>query len=357
MPPWGQRAATTVAGGGRLAARIALCAALCASRSARAAETSGTARAELSAAVDTNAGRDLAPLARGDGLLQGELGLEGALATEGELSAAARYALGAKRFLTLHDDDLVAQTLDVEGRGAWALATCALRGRLKDRRTRGGERDYTSLGAGLSAARRVGRVGLSLEADAERFVYRPAAAYSYAGPRALLEATLPLTSHHRLTADLDGARHIYDPESLFAGAARRDDTVLAAGLAYRFKGAVLAGAGYGFLAVLSNQPGRSLQRHRLDGQVGLFLPGQIALAATAAVQRTRFPEGLDLSPELLLTTDDESTNSLTLSLSRRFENGLSLELRGAGYQADFAGNDLHYRRAVAQLALGWDGPP
>jgi hypothetical protein len=335
---------------------VALCLLLPIPR-ADAVEASGAAHVELGAAVDSNAGRELQPLARGDGLALGLLGLEGTVAGDGALSASGRYALGVKRFLVLHGDDLAAQELSAEARAQLPAATLSLLGRLKDRRTRGGERDYTSAGASLGAGRRIGRFALQLDAGAERFVYRSDAAYSYAGPRAALEGSWLLAAHHRLVVDLELARHVFDAESAFASADRREDVVTSAGLSYRFKGPILASAGYGFLQSSSNQPGRSLQRHRLEGSVGLFLPLDIALAATAAVQRTRFPEGLTLSPELLLTTDDENTNSATISLSRRFDHGLQVELRGAGYLADFSGNDLHYRRVVGQLTVGWDGPP
>ncbi|MBS2027912.1 MAG: hypothetical protein JST54_08425 [Deltaproteobacteria bacterium] len=321
---------------------------------AHAVETSGTAHAAVGGGYDSNPGRDLDGLAQGDGLLVGTLQLEGALTpAEGSASLSGHYDLGAKRFFTLSEDDLVAQGADVEASGQVGPLTLGVDGRAKDKRSRGDDRDYTDLAAGALGAGRAGKVPLRLDLGVERFIYHPDPEYDFTGPTLAFSVTVPLFAKQRLVLALSGSLRGYDPASRDGSGQVRADRTGGAGLTWRYRGKVLGELGYDFLADGSNQFGRSYQRHRLSGSVALFLPFQIALAAQGALQRTRFPDGVALSPELLLATDDESTNSLSVSLSRELPAGLLVELQAAGYQADYATNGLHYHRATVELRLGW----
>lgn len=184
-------------------------------------------------------------------------------------------------------------------------------------------------------------------------MYRPAAAYSFAAPTAAASATLALGGHHRLVLALDGSRRIFDPESELGGLRRRD-TVLGAGLTYRYRGPVIAELGYAFANDRANQAGLSLQRHRVSGSLAADLPWELSVAGTGALQWTRYPGGFAVSPDVLLATDDESTDSLTLSLTRRLPENLELELRAAYYAASFPANGLRFHRFTAVLAVGWE---
>lgn len=322
---------------------------------AHAVQRDGSARIDLGAGYDSNAGRDLDGQDRASGVLLGVLTAEGVLSSDGGgLAASGRYDLGAKRFFEAHADDLVAQAaaLGLDGRaGPLALGLSA---RAKDRRSRDGDRDYSDLAAAASVGFRAWNAPVRLEAGAERFLYRPAAAYRFGGPTADGSVTFPLAKRHRLVLQLDGALRSYGPASADAAGQERSDTVAGGGLTWRYRGPLLLSLGYGFLSNGSNQFGFTYQRHRVDGSAALFLPWRIALAATGALQLTRFPDGVALAPELLLAVDDESTNSATLSLSRRFGAGLVVELKAAGYQASYASNGLAYHRATAQLTVGWE---
>jgi len=323
-------------------------------RPAQAIETSGTAHAAVGGGYDSNAGRDLDGLSQGDGLLLGTLQLDGALApAEGSFNLSGSYDLGAKRFFTLSEDDLVAQDAQLEGSGQVGPLTLGLDGRAKDKRSRGGDRDYTDLSAGALGAGRAGKVPLRLDLGVERFLYHPDPEYDFTGPTLAFSVTVPLPAKQRLIFSLGGSLRGYDPASRDGSGQIRADRTGSAGAMWRYRGKVIGEVGYDFLADGSNQFGRSYQRHRLAGSVALFLPFEIALAAQGALQITRFPDGVALSPELMLATDDESTNSLSVSLSRELPAGLLVELQGAGYEADYATNGLHYHRATVELRLGW----
>jgi hypothetical protein len=133
----------------------------------------------------------------------------------------------------------------------------------------------------------------------------------------------------------------------------RRDGVLQASAGYEYKGPLVARVGYSFRLDDSNAFGQSSQRHRVSAQVAAFLPGRVALLAQGALQWTRFPDGLSLSPDLLLQEDSESTNQLTLKVTRGFDVGLELSLRGEFYQSSLSTNGIKYGREQVLFGIGW----
>ena len=187
---------------------------------ARAVETQASAHGDVGGGYDSNVGRDLDGLAQGDGLMVGVLQLQGGLAAEdGPAALGGSYELGAKHFFTLSDQDLLAQGASLEGSTRLGPVGLGLAGRAKDRRSRGGERDYSDLNGGVLATWRLGKAPLRLDAGLERFYYRPDPAYRFGGPVGALSATVPLVPRHRLIFTATGALRAYDPASRDATAA------------------------------------------------------------------------------------------------------------------------------------------
>jgi hypothetical protein len=299
---------------------------------AHAVETQGQAQASLGTGYDSNAGHDVDSQAQGDGVVLGRLQLEGALFSQSSVFAlSGRYDLGAKKFYSVAAQDLVAQQGSLQGSARVGPLTLGLLAAAKDRRSRLGDRDYSDFSGELFGESRPHKWPLRFEIGAELFQFHPDAQYTFAGPTALLSATAPLAAHHALRATADAAFRAYDAASAdLAGNLRRDSS-LGGGLSYRYKGRFIGELAYDFLADFSNQVGRSEQRHRFTGSVAVFLPLKVALAASGALQFAHFPDGVALTPVLLLTSDGENTNSLSVSLSRAFAHGIQVELRAAGY--------------------------
>jgi len=321
-----------------------------------AAQLQGQARAELGSGYDSNAGHDVDGQGQGDGVVLGVLQLQGALYSNSSVFAlAARYDLGAKKFFSLSEQDLLAQQATLQASARAGPLTLGLLAAGKDRRSRLGDRDYTDGSGVLFGEARPHKWPLRFDLGAELFAYHPDPTYSFAGPTADFSVTAPLAAHHRLRLAVDGAFHVYDPRSLVLGELRRDGTA-GGTLTYRYQGRFVGELAYDFLADLSNLRGASFQRHRLLGNVAVFLPWRIVLAGSAALQFTRFPEGAtQINPESLEADEAENTNSLAVSLSRALPLGFRVELKGAGYQSSYATNGLSYHRATVQLSVGWKG--
>ena len=81
--------------------------------------------------------------------------------------------------------------------------------------------------------------------------------------------------------------------------------------------------------------------------MGLKLPWDVTAVGTAALQLTRFPDGIYLSADVLLVQDEENANSLSVRLAKPVTPWMDLELRYAVFQYRLPQNDLQYLRQVA----------
>ncbi len=97
---------------------------------------------------------------------------------------------------------------------------------------------------------------------------------------------------------------------------RRKDGALSAGASYTYRGPVALGLTYTFQEISSNSFGETVLRHRLSGSAGLRLPWNVTLLAQGALGLSRYPDGIFLSPEIILVEEDEGQNSLSLKLAR-----------------------------------------
>ena len=67
-------------------------------------------------------------------------------------------------------------------------------------------------------------------------------------------------------------------------------------------------------------------RHRLTGNAGVRLPWQLTLLAQGSLGLTAYPDGIYLSPEIILVEEDEGQNSLSLKLARPVTQKVDAEL-------------------------------
>jgi hypothetical protein len=111
--------------------------------------------------------------------------------------------------------------------------------------------------------------------------------------------------------------------------------------------------GYAYQELASNSFGQTVMRHRLNALAGLRLPGRLTLLAQGTLALDRYPDGVFLSPEIILAEDDEGQNVLSLRLVRPLGERLDLELSFGWYGTRLPRNDLTYSRQVGSLGVSW----
>lgn len=339
----------------RLALRLALCLTVCPAL-ARAAEVGGAARLQASFGADTNPGRDYGDLAVPDGVgsLTGQV--QGRLRQD-RLLLQGSYELGGRAFASQHEADVWVQA----ARASAALSpsaglTLGLEGWAKDRHAGSRGRAYADLSGGpFVAVFPSPALSLELHAGARRFLYRDALAYSFGAGELSFLTTYERSRRHAFTLTLLAATERYRPHAVSPTGNdlgfRRVDTRLGGALAYRYRGPFALEVGYGFQRVGSNSFGEAQLRHRLTASVGLRGPWSLMLFVDGALQLTQYPDGVYLSPQILLLEDDENLSSASARLVRPLNARVDLELRYGLYQTLLPQNGLHYLRQLVTCGV------
>jgi hypothetical protein len=336
--------------------------ALAHSGGAHAAGVEGSVRVTGRLLLDSNAPRDfrgaqgqqpepdmaLSLLASGDGRLTGE-----------RLQLVGRYELGGRKYLRYTSEDTLIQGAAVEG--SLALGTqlgLGVEGRGKDRR--GGTRDYSDLGADafLEYVPDV-RLALRVHAGAHRFVYRPDSRANFGGPELGFLGRYRFDRRHALSVFGEYGSRRYGvearppPEREDLSPGQRKDGTLSAGAGYTYRGALALGLTYTFQEITSNSFGETVLRHRLSGSAGLRLPWSVTVLAQGALGLSRYPDGIYLSPDIILVEEDEGQNSLSLKLARPMGEHLDVELSYGLYGTSLPRNHLSYFRQVVGVGVTW----
>ncbi len=253
----------------------------------------------------------------------------------------ARHAIGLSRKLVLR--------LDAEGKDIFTGDRAFWPG--DDNRAYDDYGGGATLVAGPFLATR-----FSVRAGYRVFDYFSDPDFSEAGPALSAELSASPARRHTLFADWRLFPQYYQGPQLAADGAilgRRFDWYQAASAGYSFAGSWVFSATYSFIDDAADSYGESFRRHRLTALLGLVLPGEVYAVATGAVQLTSYPDGLYLSPELLLLEDDDDLDEVSIKLSRDLGAHLSLELRWGYYRNDLFQNGLAYQRQVVYLGLAY----
>ncbi|MCP3103550.1 hypothetical protein LZ198_32170 [Myxococcus sp. K15C18031901] len=339
-----------------------LLALLLAARGASAVEWEGTLKGTARLMVDTNAPRDFVDTsnrAPGADTALSVLGSAEGRATFERTQVVGRYELGARKYLDFADEDTLIQAGALEG--SLALGTefgVGVEGHAKDRR--GGSRDYSDLGTSVFAEYAPDvRLALRLRAGARRFVYRPDATANFGGPELGVLGRYRFDRRHSLSLFGDfGTRRFgiearARPGALGSRVGRREDGALTAGVTYAYRGPVSLGLTYSYQESSSNSFGETLLRHRVTGNAGVRLPWRVTLLAQGSLGFTRYPDGIFLSPEIILVEEDEGQNSLSLKLARPVSDHVDLEVTWGLWSTRLPRNDLSYTRQVFGVGFTW----
>lgn len=331
---------------------------LLAATSAGAVELRGDARLWTGQGYDSNVRRDFVSpgsptsqdaFAFGMATVQGLLGFE-------RVRLWGSYDVAARVFLFQPGESMEVQNGQAEATVLLGrLFSAGLTGSARDRR--GAERDYTELiGQALVAFTPDDALDFRLLGGAHRFLYWQRFGYSHWGPELTLQARYRFNRRHSLSlfGTLNLRTYNADaspPEGQPPTGNRRADSVMLAGVSWAYRGPFQLSVGYTFFDQTSNSFGESLQRHRLTLAGGVRLPWQVMLLGTLAVQFARYPDGIYMSPELLVLEDQENSSSLTLKLVRPLWTHLDLDLRFALYFNLLPTENFVYLRAVGTVGL------
>jgi hypothetical protein len=329
---------------------------------ARAADMEGAVRLTGRVMGDSNAPRDFhnaqTPAPEPD-LALSLLGAAEGRYTGESLQLVGRYELGGRKYMRYPSEDVLVQAAALEG--SVALGTqmgLGMEARAKDRR--GGSRDYSDLGADafLEFVPDV-RLALRIRTGAHRFVYRPDSSANFGGSELSFLGRYRFNRRHSLSVFGEYGSRGYGvdarppPKSENLSLGRRQDGALSAGATYTYRGPVALGLTYTFEEISSNSFGETVLRHRLSGSAGVKLPWNVTLLAQGSLGTSRYPDGIFLSPEIILVEEDEGQNSLSLKLARPLNEHLDLELSYGLYGTRLPRNDLSYFRQVVAVGLSW----
>ena len=350
----------------RLCPPLLLALTVLSARGVSAAEWEGTLKATSRVLVDTNASRDFSDANTPASGLDQALSLLGSAegrATFERSQLVGRYELGARKYLGFSEEDTLVQAGALEG--SLALGSelgVGLEGHAKDRR--GGTRAYSDLGtsAFLEYAPDV-RLALRLRGGARRFVYRPDATANFGGPELGLVGRYRFNRRHSVSVFGDWGSRGYGTQartrpsapgvSPVASPGRREDGALTAGVSYTYRGPVALGLTYAYQEVSSNSFGETVLRHRVSGNAGLRLPWRLTLLAQGSLGFTGYPDGIYLSPEIILVEEDEGQNSLSLKLSRPVTEKVDAEVSWGLWSTRLPRNGLTYTRQVFGVGFTW----
>lgn len=327
---------------------------------ASSAELDGRARISSGAGLDTNARRDatqenLQPVT--DALVSLMVSGEGRVRFE-NAQLLGNYDGGGRKFLLYPSEDVLVQSANAEGSVAVGqYLGVGLQGRARDRR--GGDRDYTDLGASAFLDFVPDQaLDLRVYGGAHRFIYWPGFRYSFRAAEvggtgryrfnrqhsALLFGELGLRTYNGLAERSPEDQTERPP-------VRREDAVFSVGAGYAYRGPLALSFTYAYSDQSSNSFGETTRKHRLNATAAFRLPWKLFLFVQGALQLSSYPEGFRLSPDLIVEEEAENHNSLTVKVVRPLSESFDAELRLAAYRNRLP--SFNYDRQLAWGGITW----
>ncbi len=325
-------------------------------------ELHGSARVWAGSGLDTNPRRDFTskgvrPPTDVFGSLVGQLA--GSLDTE-RLHLSGNWEGGGRKFLLYPSEDTEVQT-------AWASLAYDLtpylgvgvEGTGRDRR--GAERDYSDLtGSALIDFFPDRHLDFRVHAGAHRFLFWDRFDYSFATASFGGDARYRFDKRHSLTVfgayeprkfNAQAAVDPNQPDPVYPGV--RKDSYFSVGAGYQYRGPWQLAADYAFTDSTSNSFGQSFRTHRLSLRGGVHLPFGFLALAQGVLQLVQYPDGVYLSPDLIVLEDDENSSSVSLKLLHPLGRHFEVDARYGFYFARLPNNGLNYLRHVVTVGLAF----
>ncbi len=230
-------------------------------------------------------------------------------------------------------------------------------GNARDRR--GADRDYSDLlGRGVIDFFPDRKLDARLHAGAHRFIYWDHFDYSFHAPQFGANVRYRFDRRHSVQVYGDYEPRIFNAKAIADPNVTdppplgiRKDSFIAVGLGYAYRGPFQLGLDYGFVDSESNSFGQTYQRHRLAVSGGVRLPLGFLAMGQGVLSISQYPNGVYLSPELIVLEDDENSSSLSVKLLHPLGTWWDVEARYALYYARLPNNGLSYLRQVFTLGF------
>jgi hypothetical protein len=315
-------------------------------------------RVETAMGIDTNITRSEGTAPKSGPVARAVLDVAQSLKLKGT-QLAVNYQAGGRAFLDNTEEDglfqrLTGQTLTRVAR----RLIVGINGQVQNRTTRDPlqSRDHTRVGAGPMLATRLGPVGLTVNGQAGRLIFKPDDDFSANALTGSVTANWRsgrwvITGRGGATQrsfdgnlrERNGTAPGGDP-LIGLGTTRRSDTTFSGGLGLRFRGERLFRLEYAVAANQSNSYGGSFVRHLLRGSMTTALPLNFALSARFDVQRVVYDE-----PQFIARFDfieDESRSSAVVRLERPLVDPLSLVVQAGTWFSPFGDGPAYSRQTM-----------
>ncbi|MGF1511508.1 MAG: hypothetical protein ACFB9M_18600 [Myxococcota bacterium] len=316
----------------------------------------GSLRASLGGEFDSNAQRaveDTDEATEGtpftgeqvaDGLVRFITEAQGSWTPSSRWNLGGRLTVGAKRFLSETEQDLLTYDILIRGQhriGRWFAETYAAN---KLSRVRNGSRDYSLTRVGLSGGLQLGPATLIVLAEFWEYDFEVFPDVNYISPRLTVTTRWQLSQAFQLSTSVTGVYRDHEGEAtelvdgvpvLRPGVGREDRELMLLG-ALDYGGPFLAGVWYIGRLQRSNSDTENIDRHRFGAYATVGLPWRLYLSFRGALQFNfgRSDTNLRLSGDA-----DENQNSLQVQLRRQVTRRLSVEVGYALFANQFSSQE------------------
>jgi hypothetical protein len=325
-------------------------------------------RAEADVGYDSNVYRNFDgvsdPTLPGNGAVVGD----GFLQLDGDLDVSGRpwahqhtdlaLDIGGRLFASQWEEDtLVGAATLVHDIGLSRKLSLRFDASGKDKWVENDDRAFADYGAGVALS--LGpwaKTRFDVRAGYQAFVYFPDTDFSELGPSFSISLSSTPWTRQTLAVGYRLMPQFYQGPQVFpsgAEAGQRFDWYHLATASYTLQAPIVLSVIYSFIDDDSDSYGESYLRNRVQLVVGAALPWELFLVGMAAVQLTSYPDGLYLSPELLLLEDDDDLDEVGVKISKDVGKGFSIEARYGFYYNGLQQNGLTYERHVAYLGVAW----
>lgn len=220
-------------------------------------------------------------------------------------------------------------------------------------------RDYRRASLRLGSDIRFGKsFSLRIRGGGSAFQYKPAQAFSFAGPDATLSVAYRLSHAHVFTAFVGGHVRWYHPASFFyietpgGGQVALDPTqgdrlerAVHGGAGYSYRGPVIVSLIWTVVRTFNNSDGYDVLRSRVELSGAGKIGRRLTLVFSGALQSAVYPRGRGTAN---VGDEDEQQNSLALKLSYKITEQVSLTVKAQGYSSELSNLAVPFLRGFLQ---------
>lgn len=235
---------------------------------------------------------------------------------------------------------------------------------LKDITTANTMQDYTTFMPYIAANISTGTFLFRIFGGVEKFIFDYSSNYSYLSPTAGILLSTRLDENIRLQLNYAYKYSIYDSYAYKkVGNLEGNDLLLARttdkrsdnnhnfSIRFNYESDILISLAYNPEINISNSAGESVFRQRFQLTLSTQIIYDIYLNLLLSIMISSFSDGILVSDEILLLSDNENRNYIILKLSREVFKKTFLELKYSYYYSEYSNYATRFTRYVLSLGL------